>query len=78
MRTILKKPAILNVAKLCNALGCTRKQYSDQHRRISEDMARLADKSITTGKKVIGRRAGELVMLAIQNDYLAHNALKEE
>lgn len=75
---ILKKPTLGTVESFCRGFKCTRKQYSDQHRRNSEDAVRAADKAIRTGKKVWGRRAGELVMMALQSDYLAHNALTGE
>lgn len=73
--TILKEPTILNVEQLCKRFGCTRAQLAKQYRGNSEDSVRLADKAIRTGKKVCGLRAGQLVVMAIQSDYLAHNAL---
>ncbi len=75
---ILKKPTLGIVESFCRGFGCTREQYAAQHRRNSEDAAKAADKAIRTGKKVWGRRAGELVVMAIQSDYLAHNALTGE
>lgn len=57
--------------QIATAFGCTPTQLAAQHARNAADLGKLAGKATTTGKKVRGYTAAQLVVMAGKSAKLA-------